>query len=184
MIFLLCTNIIITTLIIASTTRTVFSAIWLIIAFINAALILIILEIEFIAILIIIVYIGAIAILFLFTIMMLNLNTRRKKEEETHLIPIRLILIILIIKTIRRREKERRNTYKDKITVINHNNIEIIRKILYSEYTPWFLIRRTILLMRMIATITIIQKERKWTKKRDLFIQLQRKIQANNTIFH
>nr|AIL24471.1 NADH dehydrogenase subunit 6 [Docosaccus maculatus] len=172
MIFLLCINITITRLIITTTTRRIFRAIWLIITFINAALILIILEIEFIAILIIIVYIGAIAILFLFTIMMLNLNTKIKKEEETHLIPLRIIIIILIIKRLERRNNKR----IIEITNNNNNNIETISKLLYSEYRPWFLIRRIILLIRMIATITIIQKEEYTRIKQQLFTQLQRKI--------
>ena len=68
MTLILCTNIIITRLIISTTTRTIYRAMWLIIAFVNAALLLTILEIEFLAILIIIVYVGAIAILFLFAI--------------------------------------------------------------------------------------------------------------------
>ncbi len=181
MINILCINLIITSLIITTTPRRIFSAIWLILAFLNAALILIILEIEFIASLIIIVYIGAIAILFLFTIMMLNLNTNHKIEDNSYMIPIGgLTIILLLIKiTEPKSYKKPRRIINKEITVKNEDNIEIIRKILYSEYRPWFIIRRIILLTSMIAIITIIQKEENNSLKQQLWKQIQR----NNKLY-
>ena len=174
MTLILCTNIIITTLIISTTTRTIYRAMWLIIAFLNAALLLTILEIEFLAILIIIVYVGAIAILFLFAIMMLNLNTPNQPQEKTNLLPVRILIIItLTYKTI---EQRNNNKTRKTIHIYNENNIEKIRQLIYSDLRALFLIRRLILLISMITTIIITNKERHTTLTQQLTKQIQRLI--------
>lgn len=58
--------------------NTVHSVFYLVLAFINSAIILITWGIDYIGLLIIIVYVGAIAILFIFVVMMINV-----KNEET-----------------------------------------------------------------------------------------------------
>ena len=50
------------------------SVLWLILAFFNAAGLMLILGAEFIAMLLVIVYVGAVAVLFLFIVMMLNID--------------------------------------------------------------------------------------------------------------
>src|SRR3954453_7627276 len=52
----------------------VHSVLWLILAFFNAAGLMLILGAEFIAMLLVIVYVGAVAVLFLFVVMMLDID--------------------------------------------------------------------------------------------------------------
>ena len=52
----------------------VHSVLWLIVAFFNAAGLMLLLGAEFIAMLLVIVYVGAVAVLFLFVVMMLNID--------------------------------------------------------------------------------------------------------------
>ena len=52
----------------------VHSVLWLILAFFNAAGLMILLGAEFIAMLLVIVYVGAVAVLFLFVVMMLDID--------------------------------------------------------------------------------------------------------------
>ncbi|MES2698604.1 MAG: NADH-quinone oxidoreductase subunit J, partial [Pseudomonadota bacterium] len=52
----------------------VHSVLWLILAFFNAAGLMILVGAEFIAMLLVIVYVGAVAVLFLFVVMMLNID--------------------------------------------------------------------------------------------------------------
>ncbi|MBV1917662.1 MAG: NADH-quinone oxidoreductase subunit J, partial [Sphingomonadaceae bacterium] len=52
----------------------VHSVLWLIMAFFNAAGLMVLLGAEFIAMLLIIVYVGAVAVLFLFVVMMLDID--------------------------------------------------------------------------------------------------------------
>ena len=55
----------------------VHSVLWLIVAFFNAAGLMLLLGAEFIAMLLVIVYVGAVAVLFLFVVMMLNIDFAR-----------------------------------------------------------------------------------------------------------
>src|SRR6201986_1428478 len=52
----------------------VHSVLWLILAFFNAAGLMVLVGAEFIAMLLVIVYVGAVAVLFLFVVMMLNID--------------------------------------------------------------------------------------------------------------
>ena len=52
----------------------VHSVLWLIMAFFNAAGLMVLLGAEFIAMLLVIVYVGAVAVLFLFVVMMLDID--------------------------------------------------------------------------------------------------------------
>jgi NADH-quinone oxidoreductase subunit J len=52
----------------------VHSVLWLILAFFNAAGLMVLANAEFIAMLLVIVYVGAVAVLFLFVVMMLNID--------------------------------------------------------------------------------------------------------------
>src|SRR3546814_5203507 len=52
----------------------VHSVVWLIMAFFNAAGLMVLLQAEFIAMLLVIVYVGAVAVLFLFVVMMLDID--------------------------------------------------------------------------------------------------------------
>jgi len=52
----------------------VHAVLWLILAFFNAAGLMVIVGAEFIAMLLVIVYVGAVAVLFLFVVMMLNID--------------------------------------------------------------------------------------------------------------
>ena len=68
------------TLVIASATLTILarnpvhSVLWLILAFFNAAGLMVLVGAEFIAMLLVIVYVGAVAVLFLFVVMMLDVD--------------------------------------------------------------------------------------------------------------
>ena len=52
----------------------VHAVLWLILAFFNAAGLMVLVGAEFIAMLLVIVYVGAVAVLFLFVVMMLNID--------------------------------------------------------------------------------------------------------------
>src|SRR3546814_1145208 len=58
----------------------VHSVLWLIMAFFNAAGLMVLLGAEFIAMLLVFVYVGAVAVLFLFVVMMLDID---RSEEHT-----------------------------------------------------------------------------------------------------
>ncbi len=60
---------------------------WLILAFFNAAGLLVLLGAEFIAMLLVIVYVGAVAVLFLFVVMMLDIDFARLRAGFAKYLP-------------------------------------------------------------------------------------------------
>ena len=71
--------IILSSLGVISSKNPVYAVLYLILAFLNSAILFLFLNAEFLAMLLIVVYVGAVAVLFLFVVMMLNI----KQEEKT-----------------------------------------------------------------------------------------------------
>ena len=66
----------------------VYSVLFLILAFFNAAALFVLIGAEFIAMILVIVYVGAVAVLFLFVVMMLDINMAKLKEGFLDYLPI------------------------------------------------------------------------------------------------
>ena len=75
--------------------NTVHSVFYLVMSFVNTAIILIITGVDYLGLLIIIVYVGAIAILFLFVVMMINIKS--EEMNRTRYTPIGVIIIMVLI---------------------------------------------------------------------------------------
>ena len=82
------------TIVIASAAMVIFarnpvhSVMWLILAFFNAAGLMLLTGAEFIAMLLVIVYVGAVAVLFLFVVMMLDVNFVELRQGFLQYLPI------------------------------------------------------------------------------------------------
>src|ERR671913_2220364 len=91
------------TLTIASAVAVIFarnpvhSVLWLIMAFFNAAGLMLILGAEFIAMLLVIVYVGAVAVLFLFIVMMLNIDFASLRSGFTRNLPFGLMVALVLL---------------------------------------------------------------------------------------
>ena len=94
------------TLTIASAVAVIFarnpvhSVLWLIMAFFNAAGLMLILGAEFIAMLLVIVYVGAVAVLFLFIVMMLNIDFAALRSGFTRNLPFGLLVALVLLAEI------------------------------------------------------------------------------------
>ena len=75
----------------------VHSVLWLIVAFFNAAGLMLILGAEFIAMLLVIVYVGAVAVLFLFIVMMLDVDFAALRSGFTKNLPFGLLLALVLL---------------------------------------------------------------------------------------
>src|ERR1700733_1992138 len=76
------------------------SALFLVLAFFNAAAIWMLLEAEFLAILLVLVYVGAVMVLFLFVVMMLDINLDEIGRDFKKFVPVASIVgAIIIIET-------------------------------------------------------------------------------------
>ena len=78
----------------------VHSVLWLIMAFFNAAGLMLILGAEFIAMLLVIVYVGAVAVLFLFIVMMLNIDFAALRSGFTRNLPFGLLVALVLLAEI------------------------------------------------------------------------------------
>ena len=79
----------------------VHSVLWLIVAFFNAAGLMVLVGAEFIAMLLVIVYVGAVAVLFLFVVMMLDVDFAELKKGALQYAPVgALVGIILAVELI------------------------------------------------------------------------------------
>src|SRR5678809_1340045 len=91
------------TLTIASAVAVIFarnpvhSVLWLIMAFFNAAGLMLLLGAEFIAMLLVIVYVGAVAVLFLFVVMMLDIDFAELRSGLMRYLPIGALIGFVLL---------------------------------------------------------------------------------------
>src|SRR5215813_8241816 len=79
----------------------VYSVLFLILAFFNAAALFLLIGAEFIAMILVIVYVGAVAVLFLFVVMMLDINLTELKEGFLKYLPVgALIGLVLFLEVL------------------------------------------------------------------------------------
>ncbi|WP_174273477.1 NADH-quinone oxidoreductase subunit J [Sphingomonas bacterium] len=74
----------------------VHSVLWLILAFFNAAGLMVLVGAEFIAMLLVIVYVGAVAVLFLFVVMMLDIDFAELRTGFARYLPLGVGLVALL----------------------------------------------------------------------------------------
>src|SRR3569623_1152564 len=75
----------------------VHSVLWLIVAFFNAAGLMVIAGAEFIAMLLVIVYVGAVAVLFLFVVMMLDIDFAELRAGFIRNFPLGIAIAVVLL---------------------------------------------------------------------------------------
>ncbi|MDE1915565.1 MAG: NADH-quinone oxidoreductase subunit J [Sphingomonadales bacterium] len=75
----------------------VHSVLWLILAFFNAAGLMVLVGAEFIAMLLVIVYVGAVAVLFLFVVMMLDVDFATLRAGFVQNAPLGLLIAVVLV---------------------------------------------------------------------------------------
>ncbi|MFM5895456.1 MAG: NADH-quinone oxidoreductase subunit J, partial [Novosphingobium sp.] len=78
----------------------VHSVLWLIVAFFNAAGLMVLLGAEFIAMLLVIVYVGAVAVLFLFVVMMLDIDFAELRAGFVRNFPLGIAVALVLLAEI------------------------------------------------------------------------------------
>ncbi|PMS09358.1 NADH-quinone oxidoreductase subunit J, partial [Trinickia caryophylli] len=73
------------------------SALFLVLAFFNAAAIWMLLEAEFLAILLVLLYVGAVMVLFLFVVMMLDINLDVLRRDFKRFVPMATVVGAIIV---------------------------------------------------------------------------------------
>ncbi|WP_048886901.1 NADH-quinone oxidoreductase subunit J [Aurantiacibacter atlanticus] len=146
----------------------VHSVLWLIMAFFNAAGLMVLVGAEFLAMLLIVVYVGAVAVLFLFVVMMLNIDFAELRAGFMKNAPlgfaIALILLaelVLGIGAYRAGKLELGTPMGDAAPLLGQSNVESIGAMLYGQYLFLFEVAGIILLVAMVGAIVLTHREQR-----------------------
>ena len=156
----------------------VHSVLWLIMAFFNAAGLMLILGAEFIAMLLVIVYVGAVAVLFLFIVMMLNIDFAQLRSGFTKNLPFGLLVAIVLLAEIFvavSAWKAGPVTGNVQPAAGTQPNIEAIGELLYSRFLFPFEIAGLILLVAMIGAIVLTHRSRGDVRGQKVWKQVDRR---------
>ena len=138
----------------------VYSVLFLILAFFNAAGLFVLIGAEFIAMLLVVVYVGAVAGLFLFVVMMLGINFAEMRAGFQKYLPLGLavggILVFELVAAV----------YGDAFDGVtlpaatDISNTRALGNVLYTKYIYLFQVAGLILLVAMIGAISLTMRRR------------------------
>lgn len=174
------------TIVIASAAMVIFarnpvhSVMWLILAFFNAAGLMLLAGAEFIAMLLVIVYVGAVAVLFLFVVMMLNIDFAELRAGFVRYLPLgALVAIILVAELIFALGAWSAGgvdlAARAAPAVTDKSNIQQIGELLYTRYIFLFEAAGIILLVAMIGAIVLTHRQRGGVRTQNISLQNQRR---------
>ncbi len=158
----------------------VHSVLWLIVAFFNAAGLMLLLGAEFVAMLVVIVYVGAVAVLFLFVVMMLNIDFASLRTGFTRNLPFGIILALVLLAEIVIAVSARSAgpaMSGQAIPAASQPNIVALGQLLYSRFLLPFELAGLILLVAMIGAIVLTHRQRKDSRAQKVSRQIARRPQ-------
>ncbi|HUF21672.1 MAG TPA: NADH-quinone oxidoreductase subunit J [Burkholderiales bacterium] len=149
----------------------VHSALFLVLAFFNAAALWVLLEAEFLAIVLVLVYVGAVMVLFLFVVMMLDINLDRMREGYwDYLVPALVVAGVMVAEMViilGGRYFGLESMPAPEPREAGYSNTRELGRQLYTDYVYAFEIAAVILLVAIVAAIALTQRQRKDTRYTD-----------------
>lgn len=149
----------------------VHSALYLVLAFFQAAMIWMLLKAEFLSIVLVLVYVGAVMVLFLFVVMMLDINIEGMRQGFWNHFPLAAIVGVLIALEMAavlmggfRVTEEPAASAAGQAVVAGSNNTRELGRLLYTEYIYPLEVAAALLLVAMIAAIALTLRRRKDSK--------------------
>ena len=153
----------------------VHAALFLVLAFVQAAGLWMLLYAEFLAITLVLVYVGAVMVLFLFVVMMLDVNLDVLREGFWGNLPLAALVGILmagemVLLLVRGFGGE--TVVSPGAPAKGFSNTKALGQVIYTDYVFAFEIAAIILLVAIVAAIAITLPTRKETKYQDAATQL------------
>ena len=155
------------------------SALFLVLAFFNAAAIWMLLEAEFLAILLVLVYVGAVMVLFLFVVMMLDINIDFLRRDFKRFVPMATVVgAIIVVETaliLWHGYGATSTPVRDMATgaLAGMSNTRLIGKIIYTDYIFAFEIAGLVLLVAIIAAVALTERKGKDSKRQRVSDQVK-----------
>ena len=143
----------------------VYSVLFLILTFFNAAGLFVLMGAEFLAMILVVVYVGAVAVLFLFVVMMLDIDFAELNEGFLQYMPIGatigLILLLELLLIFGASTQLVSQSALPQATPKGMTNAEAIGRVLYTDYIYYFQAAGAVLLVAMIGAIvlTLVKSE-------------------------
>ncbi|PZQ22116.1 MAG: NADH-quinone oxidoreductase subunit J [Sphingopyxis macrogoltabida] len=174
------------TIVIASGAMVIFSrnpvhsVMWLILAFFNAAGLMLLAGAEFIAMLLVIVYVGAVAVLFLFVVMMLDIDFAELRAGFVRYLPLgALVAIILAAELVFAVGAWSAGGVdlgaRVAPVVSDKSNIQQVGELLYTRYIFLFEAAGIVLLVAMIGAIVLTHRQRGGVRAQNIGQQVRRR---------
>jgi NADH-quinone oxidoreductase subunit J len=154
----------------------VHSVLFLILAFINAAVLFLMTGAEFLAMVLVIVYVGAVAVLFMFVVMMLDVDFVALREGLQKYAPIGaavgiVLFLELAFVVANFSVAPGAAGFRLAPTPDNVTNTVALGSILYTKYILLFQLAGAILLVSMIGAIVLTLRERNRGKRQNIDAQ-------------
>ena len=158
----------------------VHSVLWLILAFFNAAGLMLLLGAEFIAMLVVIIYVGAVAVLFLFVVMMLDIDFAELRAGFVDYLPFGLLIALVLLAEIVLgiglwRAGPIELAQRAAPVKPDLSNIQAIGTLLYTRYIFLFEAAGIVLLVAMIGAIVLTHRARGGVRGQNIARQNRRR---------
>ncbi|MCW8856485.1 MAG: NADH-quinone oxidoreductase subunit J [Kangiella sp.] len=137
----------------------------LVLTFFSMAALWMLLEAEFLAIALVLVYVGAVMVLFLFVVMMLDVDFASLKQGFTRYVPLGVLvaagLLIGLYWVLRGEVFGLEMMPEPNKHGAEHSNVEVLGKLLYTDYFYAFEVAGVILLVAIVAAISLTFRGRR-----------------------
>ena len=147
-------------------------ALFLVVAFLDSAVIWLLLEAEFLAITLVVVYVGAVMVLWLFVVMMMDVDVEKLRQGFTRYAPLGALVALLVVAQIGLVVWVRRLGLPEGAVPVpspaGHSNTQALGELLYTQYLYPFEIAAVILLVAIVAAITLTMRRRPGQKLQDV----------------
>ena len=154
----------------------VYSALYLVLAFVQSAALWLLLEAEFLAVVLVLVYVGAVMVLFLFVVMMLDINVEEMREGFTRYVWLGAVVALGVIAEVayvlRYRSEGRGFDTVPASFPADYSNTTELGAVLYTEHIYAFEIAAIILLVAIVAAISLTMRKRPGLKVQDIAAQV------------
>ncbi len=154
----------------------VYSALFLVLAFVQSAMLWILLEAEFLAVVLVLVYVGAVMVLFLFVVMMLDINVEELREGFTRYLPAGVVVAFVVVLEIGHviwfQSQDVLSVAVPEPYPEGYSNTKALGSVLYTDYVYAFELAAFILLLAMVAAITLTMRRRPGLKVQNIAAQV------------
>lgn len=158
----------------------VHAALYLVLAFFNAAALWMLLQAEFLAIVLVLVYVGAVMVLFLFVVMMLDINLDKMRQGFWSHFPLAALVGVVIV--LEMAMVLLRGFWVPVLGAIPARaelggNTKALGILIFTHYTYAFEVAAAVLLLGIVAAVALTLRKRKETKHFDpaLAVRVQSK---------